>query len=609
MIKISKSGNAILVEGLDNVFYPNNGKITYPSNSIILTLDKSNMATFRSAANNDVLFSGLIEDITIAGSAVTKDNIVTNFGAVAYAASGGGGGTGAVSSVNGQTGDVVITAASIDAAPNSELTAVKNRVGVNEKNIANNTGAISTLQTNMLGKQETLVSGTNIKTIGGESILGSGNIIEKEPAFEKWKTSGNIAVGESSTAGGTSVSIGKNSTSSLNSVSVGAYSNSEGTLDGSAIGAYSEVTNNHEIALGAYNKSINTGTDADKTHFTIASHDASSTNKKNSLEIRRDNSIYIWKDDAQVKLQDQLGGGTVTETDPVFTAWKNSSNIVLGEDANGTNDSISIGMYSTATNGGIGVGTSTNGRLGGVAIGRNATASTAAVSIGQDSIADGSNSISIGGGNSSARNSFSVGQNSLASNENEIGIGSYNNSVNSGDDTVKTHFSISSIDATSSNRKNSFEIRNNNDIYIWKGSDYVKLQDQLGGGSGGGVTSVNGKTGDVTLSIPTVQTTNNGTVDNYIYSDENDSDKRVMVGLTYDDTTNDKVSFDYYIWGGSRKYFRNDFPMASSTKAGAITAADKIKLDSIPTMSVLTQAEYDALATKDANTLYFIKEG
>lgn len=114
MIKISKSGNSILVEGLDNVFYPDNGKLTFPSNSLILTIDESEMATFKSAANNDVMFSGLIENITISGEAVTKDDIISKFGVVAYS-SGGGGGTGAVDSVNGQTGDVVITAASLGA--------------------------------------------------------------------------------------------------------------------------------------------------------------------------------------------------------------------------------------------------------------------------------------------------------------------------------------------------------------------------------------------------------------------------------------------------------------------------------------------------------------
>lgn len=121
MLKISKSGNSILVEGIENNFYVDNGKLTFPSNSLILTIDESDMATFRSAANNDVMFSGLIEEITISDEAVTKDDIISKFGVVAYSTSGGGGGTGAVSSVNGQTGDVVITASSLGAATKSEL--------------------------------------------------------------------------------------------------------------------------------------------------------------------------------------------------------------------------------------------------------------------------------------------------------------------------------------------------------------------------------------------------------------------------------------------------------------------------------------------------------
>ena len=436
MIKISKSGNAILVEGLDNVFYPNNGKITYPSNSIILTLDKSNMATFRSAANNDVLFSGLIEDITIAGSAVTKDNIVTSFGAIAYSTSGGGGGTGAVSSVNGQTGDVIITAASIDAAPNSELTSVRNRVGANEKNIANNSGSISTLQTNMLNKQDTLVSGTNIKTIGGESILGSGNIIEKEPAFDTWNKGEHISAGLNSNASGTSVSIGKNSASRLNSVAIGSYSNTSDTVDGTSIGAYSEVTNDNEIGIGTNNKSVSEGADADKTQFTVAAADATQSDKKNCFEIRRDNSIYIWKDNVQVKLQDQLGGG-----------------------------------------------------------------------------------------------------------------------------------------------------------------------------SGGGVTSVNGQTGDVTLSIPNVQTTGNGDGGRFIYSNSSSQNYRTIATQRLIQAGG-YTTMEYWYWGQSDKEKTIlDFPWATTENGGDMSPQDKTKLDSIPTMSVLTQAEYNAITTKDANTLYFIKEG
>ena len=91
MLSITKVNNSIKVEGLDNKQFPDNGTLMIPLNSVILTLDESNIVTFRSAANNDVLFSGNINEITIAGSTVTKQTITTAFTAVANAASGGGG--------------------------------------------------------------------------------------------------------------------------------------------------------------------------------------------------------------------------------------------------------------------------------------------------------------------------------------------------------------------------------------------------------------------------------------------------------------------------------------------------------------------------------------
>lgn len=88
MIKIEKLTNGFKVEGIDNVLYPDNGTLVFGSNTVILVTDESNMATFRSASNFDVLFSGLIQNITIDGQSVTKDNIVEKFQAVANAGQG-----------------------------------------------------------------------------------------------------------------------------------------------------------------------------------------------------------------------------------------------------------------------------------------------------------------------------------------------------------------------------------------------------------------------------------------------------------------------------------------------------------------------------------------
>jgi len=119
----------------------------------------------------------------------------------------------AVNSVNGQTGVVVLTAANVGATPSSHIgsggtqhadatTTTSGFFNPSEKiklsNIANNATAnqtdsfllsranhtgsqaqstITGLVTDLASKQATLVSGDNIKTINGVSLLGSGNIV------------------------------------------------------------------------------------------------------------------------------------------------------------------------------------------------------------------------------------------------------------------------------------------------------------------------------------------------------------------------------------------------------------------------------------------------
>ena len=91
LLKITDLGSGIMVQGTDNVLYPDNATLTYPYNSIVVVTDESDIATFRSASNNDVLFSGLIGKIQIGGETVTKQNINAKFDAIANQESGGGG--------------------------------------------------------------------------------------------------------------------------------------------------------------------------------------------------------------------------------------------------------------------------------------------------------------------------------------------------------------------------------------------------------------------------------------------------------------------------------------------------------------------------------------
>ena len=91
MLQITKQGNSIVVEGLNHYFYPYNGTMEVPCNSVITVVDEGDIVLFRSAANYDVLFSAKIDEITINGQSVTKDNVGEVFGALSNTSSGGGG--------------------------------------------------------------------------------------------------------------------------------------------------------------------------------------------------------------------------------------------------------------------------------------------------------------------------------------------------------------------------------------------------------------------------------------------------------------------------------------------------------------------------------------
>ena len=181
MISINKQGNAIVIEFTDNDKYLFNGKIEVAPNELIVVTDDSEMATFKEAANGDVLFSQLISDIQIAGSPVTKDTIIDQFATIGFIS-----GEGAVSSVNGQTGEVVITADSLNVYNKTEIdTALNGKQGklsvgypltLDEQNNLSLAPEGYATKEELATKQDSLISGHNIKTINGQDVLGQGDI-------------------------------------------------------------------------------------------------------------------------------------------------------------------------------------------------------------------------------------------------------------------------------------------------------------------------------------------------------------------------------------------------------------------------------------------------
>lgn len=208
-------------------------------------------------------------------------------------------------------------------------------------------GTVITEHQDISGKQDTLVSGTNIKTINNESILGEGNItIGGGSNYSagtniditndtisctlpiKSGTNNGIIIGdsESSAKGHYSLAVGHNANAnSAYSVAIGSNVSSGGYMsfnmgDGTTCnGRYAfnfgmnnlinkeyqfvhgqNITANseHEVVFGLHNKitySSNTFGDAGNMLFSVGNGYSFSTtnNKHNAFEIRQNGDIYV----------------------------------------------------------------------------------------------------------------------------------------------------------------------------------------------------------------------------------------------------------------------------------------------------------------------------
>lgn len=88
-------------------------------------------------------------------------------------------------------------------------------------------------------------------------------------------------------------------------------------------------------------------------------------------ELIKAESNYVTKEE----LDDALASAVIEETDPVFTAWKNSTNIALGSGTTSNTDGVAIGK-NVHSQGGVVIGTAKSGvyltpGLNQVFIGRN----------------------------------------------------------------------------------------------------------------------------------------------------------------------------------------------------------------------------------------------
>lgn len=186
-------------------------------------------------------------------------------------------------------------------------------------------------------KQPTLVSGTNIKTINNESLLGEGNINIQGGGGKAIEAGSNISITHGETAdtinctlnlvngtgtnsvkmknthssnGDYSFSIGLDGVkaSSAGSFAGGSYSQANGVCS-MAFGRYSITNNYGEVALGFFGKSNGSSASASQssgnTLFSVGNGTATDA-RHNAFEIRQNGDIYCSDGTNDVKLQDTI---------------------------------------------------------------------------------------------------------------------------------------------------------------------------------------------------------------------------------------------------------------------------------------------------------------
>lgn len=338
MINILKQGSSLLITSDNNQFPWKDGKMSVPLNSIAYIIDESDYVTFRSVANNDILFTSLIGELKINNESVSKGNLITMFDSVANS-SGGGTASAGVNSINGFQGDI------------------------------------------------------NIKTVNGTSLIGSGDIsveadlsnyYTKEESDDHYDNDKRYWNDFQYTTDNYNWIHLRNGKSLRGNPIYFKTINGEKTV---GMGDIPFKTINGESLIGSGDITVEGGSDIEEYV------------KKIIVNLDNSQIIYYYKNtdgDSSTPImfktvngESLLGmgditieGGSVEETDPIFTEWKNDSSIVCGNGAvNGINNFGTLLKRSNAVAIGNGASIQTDNSI---AIGNNAKifASTASSSKG-----------------------------------------------------------------------------------------------------------------------------------------------------------------------------------------------------------------------------------
>lgn len=371
MFNITKQGSSLLITSNDNSQFPwKDGQMSLPMNSVVYVIDESDYIAFRSASNNDILFTALIDEIQINGTNVTKDDFILQFDNVANSAGGGGGSASAgVNSINGFQGDLTlksINGQSLIGSGNIEIeggeggTAGVNKIILGEEDYGWNTYQGNVKLNTGFTQFDEGDTGYDI-SVGGTDVNGSES---GSMWFGIRSTDGSLLLEDGGGRLDLKVNpdiLGGGSTAGVEAINIG-----EEVQDWTQkTGVVSFFTKFYD---GSYDVNIN-GTSFyglkpidDSIVLENAGYTANG-NFRCGVKVNEDNfktingeSIFGTGD-----ITIQGGGGSVTETDPVFTEWKDKTiQVIIGSGATGSDntqfDNISIGRGARGGNRTIAIG-------------------------------------------------------------------------------------------------------------------------------------------------------------------------------------------------------------------------------------------------------------
>ena len=576
MVTLTKSGNAVKFAFDDNPHYLNNGEIEVPVNSLSLVIDDSEMATFRKASSNDIFLSISYDELGMTKAELEsfyKENMVGSTG-------GGGGGitSGEVQSmidesISGKADTSAVT--SVDDALTAHTANTTVHVTAQDKTNWN-------AKSDFSGSYNDLTDKPTIPTVptSNTAFTNDAGYITADAISGKADTSAvtesiNAAVsGKADTSAVTSVDDALTAHTANTTVHVTAQDKSNWNAKSDFSGDYNDLTNKPTIPTVP---TSNTAFTNDAGYITSAQSQSAITA---AVSGKVDTSTFnTYSAQTQSALDDKADAADYYDKSYIDENYYDRNDI--DDELMGKQDALEAGTGIDITDNVISV---TGGGGGGKAIeaGRGITVTTGAtadtvsfnlpiwnpssphknISIGSDTNhPNGMTSVAVGQANTTnAQCSFVSGVNNILRNANEAGFGIYNKSVNGSTTADNTLFSVGNGTANNA-RHNAFEIRQNGDIYITSGGTDIKLQDNLGGGGGSSYTAGDG------ISI-----------------------------------TNDVISVS-----GRVETSAITTSVTSASTDVQIPSAKAVN-DKLGGLSLvkLTQAEYDALATKDNNVLYVI---